>query len=118
MTIVRRDRGGIPRSAGHSSLPHSCLPAAVTRCGHSTIAILQSLDSWLHGRSHLATPPLIACVPKWVLARDSVPNANVKFENSTTAWAPVTLGLGVPPRMQIVTGDGLPKGGLPPFPVT
>jgi hypothetical protein len=35
-----------------------------TYCGQSTMEILQSFDSWLQGRSHLATTPLIACVPK------------------------------------------------------
>src|ERR1700683_1542703 len=59
----------------------------------------------------------MACGPKCVLARDSFPKVNVKFENSTNAWVPATAGFCIPPRMQIVTGDGLPNGGLPPFPV-
>jgi hypothetical protein len=33
------------------------------RRGHSTTATLQ-LDWWPHGPSHLATTPLMACVPK------------------------------------------------------
>jgi hypothetical protein len=44
-------------------------------------------------------------VPKWLLA--GVPNANVTFENLTSA----------PPRTQIVIGDGLPNGAGPPLPV-
>src|SRR5580698_5188430 len=59
----------------------------------------------------------MACGPKCVLARDSFPKVNVKFENSTNAWVPATAGFCIPPRMQIVAGDGLPNGGLPPLPV-
>src|ERR1700733_7002124 len=108
----------IRRSGGPRRCISVCRALLRAFCGQSTIAILQSLDSWFHASSHLATTPLIACVPKWVLARDPVTKLNVKFENSTNAWAPAMLGFCVPPRTQMVTGDGLPNGGLPPFPVT
>ena len=45
-------------------------------------------------------------MPKWVFA--GFPNVSVMLEYLTL----------VPPRTQIVSDDGLPKGAGPPFPVT
>ena len=55
---------------------------------------------------HQRTTPWIAFAPKWALA--GVPIVTVMFENLTL----------LPPRTQIVTGDGLPNGTAAPLLVT
>jgi hypothetical protein len=67
---------------------------------------VQSGEPCFHAPLHFTTTPWMACVPKCVFA--GAPNVSVMFENSTL----------VPPRMQIVSGEGFPNGAGTPFAVT
>src|SRR5688572_12990627 len=67
---------------------------------------LQSFDGRRSFPVHQRTTPWIAFGPKWALA--GVPIVNVMFEYLTL----------LPPRTQIVTGDGLPNGTAAPLLVT
>src|SRR5262249_29461044 len=67
---------------------------------------LQSFDACGDRPEQRRITPWIACVPKCTVA--GAPNVSVMFEYLTL----------VPPRMQIVTGDGLPNGTPTPLLVT
>jgi|GEM_PF-654576 len=119
LAYVREHRGAAPAFTQASEAEPASDDRRVTSTtmwslAHGTTATLQSCRSSAHNLPHVATTPWMACGPKCALAGD--PMVSVKFASST--YAEPGTSVFDPPRMQIVTGDGLPSGRLIPFPVT